>query len=176
MIKLLKDEKIILERRKHVFVIISEGMSMFLIASVPTLIVLGLLFFLPAAAEFIKEYASFFVFFLLILWQIILILFFIAWTNYYLDVLLLTDKRLIDIEQLGLFARDYAAVRLENIQDVKIEIIGFLATMLKMGDLHIQTAGQAKEIHIQKIANPKEVKELISKQTDTVLSKIRRPY
>jgi hypothetical protein len=90
------------------------------------------------------------------------ILFFVAWTNYYLDILVVTNKRVIDIQQIGLFARDVAEIRTENIEDLRVEIVGPIASLLHFGNLHIQSAGESREFVMRNIPDPHKVREAIS--------------
>lgn len=87
--------------------------------------------------------------------------FFISWTDYYLDIWVITNKRLIDIEQRGLFVRDIASLWLEDMQDVKIEISGILSTLLKLGEIRLQTAAANQEFVIRHARNPEYYKEKI---------------
>lgn len=84
------------------------------------------------------------------------------WTDYYLDVWILTDKRLIDVEQRGLFHRKVSSLDLRNIQDIKIETKGLIATFLKFGDIHVQTAGADREFVIREAYNPELVKRQLT--------------
>ena len=95
--------------------------------------------------------------FLTVVWNIG----FIMWTDYYLDIWILTDKRLVDVEQKRLFSREISSLRLDRIQDMKLEISGFIDTFLRIGSVHVQTAGSEKEFVIKNAKNPERVKELI---------------
>jgi uncharacterized membrane protein YdbT with pleckstrin-like domain len=94
---------------------------------------------------------------LLILW----IGFFIAWTNYVLDYWVITNERLIDVEQISLFSRKVSALSLDRIQDVTVETHGIVHSLLHIGTLHVQTAGAQKEFHISDIHFPYELKNII---------------
>lgn len=94
---------------------------------------------------------------LLIAWM----MFFMIWTNYYLDVLIVTDKKIIDIQQKGFFRREISTVGLENIQDITVNINGVLATLLDYGTLLIQTAAESNEFIIRDIPEPNKVKSII---------------
>lgn len=168
MIKLLDNEKIIMIKRRHWVVIAAEGFFLFISAIAPFMVLIFLFLFSQSATDILIKYVSFLVFYLIAWIQLLFIIFFISWTNYYLDVLVITDKRVIDIEQIGFFARDMAEIRLDNIQDIKVEVLGFIATLLKVGNLHIQTAGQSKEIYLKNIVHPEEIKNLISKYHDEI--------
>lgn len=163
MVDLHPRENIVLVVRRHWFVFLSEIIALVFAALLP--------FIIPVFSDFIYEKAGpylaesqitatltfFSAAWLLLLW----IIFFIIFTNYYLDVLIVTNQRIVDIDQVGLFARDIATAPLQNIEDVKIEILGIIATFVNYGNLHLQTAGSDKEIVIRGIKNPEYVKKLI---------------
>lgn len=168
MITLLNEEKIILKKRRHWFVIALELAPIVLAAIVP-LIALIVGAAVPIVEMVFSEYAIFILYFLAVWWLLLWSFFFIIWTNYYLDIVVITNKRIIDIEQLGLFARDIVEVRIENIEDIKTAVIGFLPSLLDMGSLYIQTAGESREVIIKNIPNPHEVREVIAKCHDKAL-------
>lgn len=168
MITLLQDEKIILKKRRHWFIIVAELAPVVLVALLPPFfLVVGSA--IPFIELLLREYVALVIFFLGSWWLFLWTIFFIIWTNYYLDIVVITNKRIIDIEQLGLFARDIVEVRMENIEDIKTTVIGLLASLLDMGSLHIQTAGESREVIIKNIANPHEVREIISRLHDEAL-------
>lgn len=165
MISLLDNERIILKKRRHWLVIALELAPIVLLFILPGILLL-VDSFSPIVNVIISEYINFAVFFLFAWWLFLWMISFVVWTNYYLDVLIITNKRVIDIEQLGLFARDIVEVRMGKIEDIKIEIIGFVSSLLHMGNIYIQTAGESKEVVIKNIPNPNEVREIIAKCCD----------
>lgn len=84
-------------------------------------------------------------------------------TDYFLDVWIVTNERIINIEQHGLFARTVSELRLNQVQDITSETKGFLETFLTYGDVHIQTAGEKSRFQFKNIDNPDEVKLTIAK-------------
>lgn len=92
-----------------------------------------------------------------------------VWTNYYLDAWVITEKRVIDIEQKGLFHRQTSTFRMERIQDITIEVNGIVPTLLNFGDIHVQTAGESREFIMKGISRPRRVRELILKKSDSVI-------
>jgi hypothetical protein len=159
MIDLDSGENVMIEVRRHPlpFILEISFLAIFIILppavyigiksiSIPVLSGLG-------ASEFLFVYSCI----LLISW----ITFFIVWTNYYLDVLLVTNSRIIDIEQKRFFHRDMATLRLDKIEDVKIEITGFIATIFDYGMVYIQTAGESREFIVHDVPHPNKVKNLI---------------
>lgn len=166
MIEFQPDEKVLLERRRYWLPFAAESASLCAAALLPfaAIVLSGSL---PAEFASLVSAHQAFAFFLAAAWFLVFwTIFFVAWTNYYLDVLIVTTKRIVDIEQIGLFARDQAELRIENIQDIKVEIVGVLASLLRFGNIHIQTAGVSKEFIIKHIHNPHGVKDAIMKQHD----------
>ena len=105
------------------------------------------------------------------LWLLLVIIFLtVKWTKYYLDVWFITNIRLVDVEQVGLFSRKVKSLRLERVQDISVEIRGFIATMLSFGDIHVQTAGASRKIILFQAKDPYEVKKDIS----TVIEEISK--
>ena len=88
-------------------------------------------------------------------------LFFLTWIDYYFDVWIITTKRIINIEQRGLFSREISELNFDKIQDVSTEVLGILPTFLNYGDVQIQTAAEQEKFLFRKIPNPYEVKDLL---------------
>jgi hypothetical protein len=88
-----------------------------------------------------------------------------AFTNfvdYYLDVWIVTNMRIINIEQKGLFARIMSEKDLGRMQDITSTIDGFLPTLLNYGDVHIQTAGEKERFVFKQVPFADEVARRIS--------------
>jgi uncharacterized membrane protein YdbT with pleckstrin-like domain len=101
------------------------------------------------------------------LWALIawLIAFYIL-TMYTLDVWILTDRRIIDATQQGLFNRTISELHLSRVQDASVHIIGLLPTVFGYGDLLIQTAGAEEHFKFYEIAHPELVKDAIMRAAD----------
>lgn len=93
--------------------------------------------------------------------------FFSIWTDYYLDIWIVTEHRIINIDQKGLFHREVSTLRTERIQDVTVEIAGIVATVLGFGNVHVQTAGEHAEFVIRGVSRPEHVKRRILSHIDT---------
>ncbi|MEK7195170.1 MAG: PH domain-containing protein [Patescibacteria group bacterium] len=164
MIDLYPEEKIILIERKHWLPISIEGLS-FSMAGILPFLAIGIADSLPQSIKLvIDHYRLNYLFFssawLLVIW----VLFFMAWTKYYLDIFIVTTKRIVDINQISLFSRDVSEMKLEHIQDINYKVNGLLASLMKFGDVHIQSAGEKNEFVIRNISNPDKLCEAISKQ------------
>lgn len=87
--------------------------------------------------------------------------FFTQFLDYYLDVWLVTNDRIVNIEQMGLFARTVSELDLYRIQDVTSEVNGFLPTMFNFGNVYIQTAGQHERFVFRQVPDPHGVRKNI---------------
>lgn len=96
--------------------------------------------------------------FLLAIW----IYCFLIWVDYYFDIWVITDERIINIEQKGLFMRRVSAAKYEKIQDVTVEVKGFLQTVINFGDVRVQTAGEMENIVFRRVSDPYDIKNLIA--------------
>jgi hypothetical protein len=160
LISIQKGEHCALVVRKHWFIFFREAIG----------VILATLFLWTALGIFIK--VSNLNDGILTFWQALVVFIgvltlFVIWTNYYLDMWIVTNKRVLHVDQIKLFSRMIAATRIDRVQDVKAKISGFIPTMLGFGDLHVQTAGTNTAImHIRGIPRPNEVRRVILKYLD----------
>lgn len=83
------------------------------------------------------------------------------WLCWYFDSFVITNQRIININQKRLFARSVSETNLANVQDVTYEINGFLASIFNYGTVRVQTASTLTSLEIPAVENPKAVQELI---------------
>jgi len=82
--------------------------------------------------------------------------------DYFLDVWIVTNERIIDIEQRQLFSRVISEQELSKIQDVTAEINGVIPTFLNYGDVYVQTAAEKGRFIFRQVPNPLEIKRKIT--------------
>ena len=63
-----------------------------------------------------------------------------AFTRYFLNVWVLTNKRITTIKQRRFFYREVASLLLPRIQDVTTDVAGILPSLLGIGDIKVQSA------------------------------------
>ena len=95
------------------------------------------------------------------------LLFYHAFLDYYLDIWVVTNHRVINIEQKGLFNRIVAEHQLYRIQDVMSEQKGMLATFFNYGEIHIQTAGAEKFVLFEQVPDPHHIAREITKLVES---------
>jgi uncharacterized membrane protein YdbT with pleckstrin-like domain len=93
------------------------------------------------------------------------------WTDYYLDVLIVTDKRIFDIDQKGLFSRLSSSFRLDRIQNVTVDQNGIIQTLLDFGTLRLETAGEREDFIARYISHPHDIKKFINELQDKALDR-----
>lgn len=96
------------------------------------------------------------------LWYLSIITgYYIRWLDYYLDLAVITNQRVVDIDQHGLFRRNVAELEYEEVQDVTVTKNGILPTLLNFGHVEIQTAGERRNFLFDTIPHPEHRADLI---------------
>lgn len=95
--------------------------------------------------------------YLLFIW----LLFFFSIIDYILDIWIITDKRIIDVQQNGFFSRVISEQMVAKIQDITSDTHGFWPTVWKYGNLTVQTAAEQNKFYFEEISDPEEVRDLL---------------
>lgn len=166
------NETIKLIIRRHVLILISAYFYLFIMAVLP---VVFYIFAIPTLFPAFNIYPYDRIFFLLCLiyYGFIWIAAFVIWTDYYLDIWIITDQRIIDIEQTGLFSRVVSELDLKRIQDITSEVKGMAQTMFGFGDVHIQTASEQTKFNLTSIPHPVVTRRAIMDLYETAREKDR---
>ena len=97
-------------------------------------------------------------FWALIMWNFL----FTKWTDFYYDIWVITNSRIVDIDQQGLFKRSVATMlNLNHIQDIESQLDGVLGNILNFGNVAVQTAAAKREFLISEVENPTHVAQII---------------
>lgn len=76
--------------------------------------------------------------------------------------MLLTQKRIIDIDFAGLVFHDIAETQFPFVQDVNYTQTGVLRSLFDFGDVFAQTAGERENFEALEVPNPRRVTQLIA--------------
>ncbi|MHB1316265.1 MAG: PH domain-containing protein [Minisyncoccota bacterium] len=165
------DEHVLLSVHRHWIVFIGSIISFIFFAGLPiVLYILAHVFSIPfitdiSSGPIIKLISIFYMVWLLSFW----LSFAITWTKYYLDVWYVTEKRIIDVDQKKIFHREVSNLRFDKIQDVTVEVQGFIATWFDFGNVKVQTAAEdSKDFYMTFVSRPNEVKRVIFMQHNVV--------
>lgn len=154
-------EEIIIMLRRHWVILLVEFVPLIILFFA----LLAEIFFTPFLVGFlpIEISPNFFNLINSFLFMFYWIIVFVVWIDYYLDVWIVTDQRIVNIEQFGLFRREISELDHGKIQDVTTEIHGLIPTLLKFGYVHIQTAGSRTRFEFKQVPNPVLVRTMVMK-------------
>ncbi len=148
-VELEKDERIEMRIRKHWLTLILPAIKVFLAIFIPGVFI-----------DFIFR-------------NVVLLIIFLAWfafilayaiyhsVRYYYDSFIITNKRIIDIDQKGVFSRSVSETTFDRIQDATYEVKGFWGTTFDYGNVMIQTAGTQENLELSMVPHPQKVQERI---------------
>ncbi len=169
MLTLDHGEERILVLRRHWFVILEHSIFIVLtlcIIIAAAVVVRGLSIELPAGNS-----DALLIFTIALFGLLAWIVFFVGWTNYYLDIWVITNRRILDIEQHSFFTREVSEFRLDRVQDITVQVQGLIAEFFDFGDVHVQTAGERHTFIISSAPHPYRVKEVITQAIDKAVER-----
>lgn len=154
-------EEILMVIHRHWFNILEQMFLVFLMVAAlfASLIYIPLLFPVFKAPVL----GSFFAFLENIFAMAIWIIFFLIWIDYYFDVWIITNLRIVNIEQKGLFNRSVSEMDFSRIQDITTEVVGIIPTFLNYGDVLIQTAAEEEKFLFRQVPDPYNIKDVLMK-------------
>lgn len=158
LIKQKSYEKIVHPLRRHWATFMPFLFGFLVLLFVPVVLAIILQAVLPTAFEQPFWYA------LMVLgagtyYLLILVYFFAHFVDFYLDLWIVTNDRIVDIEQFGLFSRSISEVDLFRIQDVTTHVNGVFATFFDFGNVEVKTASENVDIVFRNIPHPNKVRE-----------------
>ena len=157
---LQEGEHLVLMFRKHWIVLLSRTLGIILATMLP-LALYGYLAY--AGVIHPANYATHVFFFAGIWWLLIMWwAFAIVFTDYFLDMWIITNRRIMRIEQLGFFDRNVSAWGIERIEEATVHTKNIFGTLLGYGSLEIKTAGSPSAYaKADWIPDPEGVREII---------------
>jgi len=158
MIKLNKGEKMLLIIHKHWLIPLSSITGAIIFGIVP-------LFLLPFLNLLFGEglqpiIVPVFLFVVSIYWLLLLLGIFILWVEYWLDLWIVTNERILGIEQVSLFRRRIAEFHVSRMQDITVLIPNFLGRVLNYGCIDVHTAGE-HHFRITNVPNPNAARRIM---------------
>lgn len=94
-------------------------------------------------------------------------------TIWYFKIFIVTDQRIIDVDQIGLFQKTVSNIPLTKIQDVFFQIKGIWQTLTRVGDITIVLIDSKTKIEIENIFQPQKNQQLILElKADTLKEKL----
>lgn len=155
----LEEEKIYLVTRRHWFFLARRIIIVLLFAALYAFFIHQGPEFLPGLfeGEWAVAVALFSKLFMLGLLFTVLII----WVLYYVNMQIVTNMRIVDVDQISLFSRTVSELNIKNLQDVTSESQGLFATLFGFGTVYIQTAGVQSRFEFEQVPHPEEIKKLL---------------
>lgn len=91
-----------------------------------------------------------------VFWMFYSIFLYIHWLNYELDILCITDSRLISIEQKSFLNREVGETYLDKVQEVSFQVKGLFANLFDYGHIEPKTAGSTSRFDMTFSPHPME--------------------
>lgn len=156
------NERVVAVVRHHWFVLFREAFGLVVLFLAP-FFVIPMAFGIAVQGGSLPQMSGGVVIFFASLWTLVIWnLLFARWTDYYYDIWVITNQRVVDIDQKGLFNRSTATIlTLNHIQDLEAELSGVIGNLLNFGNVTIQTAAAKREFIIEEVANPNSVVRII---------------
>lgn len=98
-------------------------------------------------------------------YMILVGIFITSWISFYFYLFVVTNERVVEIHQRGLFNREFDELDFGQIEDISSVTTGFLNTFFNVGDIEIQTAGKDTFFKIKRVWRPQLAVEIIHSLT-----------
>jgi hypothetical protein len=121
-----------------------------------------------------STFALFLLGFLVYLYYGILLVY-LRWLNEELDIVIVTNERVITHEQIKTFHRQTGEAGLQDVQDVKGTEKGLIGHLLHFGVLEITTSSNERFFRVKHVARPYENASVMLDIRDVCLRTLRRP-
>lgn len=80
------------------------------------------------------------------------------WNN---GIYIVTNQRVIKIEQMSLFNREISEAEIDRIQEIATEVKGPIRTLLNFGKVKIQTASSSGRVDLEDVIDPYDIQQQI---------------
>jgi hypothetical protein len=137
-----ENEKAMLYIRKHWIVQLGIILGATLELIIPFIILFVLAFFFPHWLDNI--FFRVLIVFVHMLELFIVLYWYVKWIDNHLDLIIVTNMRIVDINQTRIFNRKISSTSLKQIQDVSGAVKGVIPSLLNYGTINIETAGSGQ--------------------------------
>ncbi len=148
-----KEEKVVLLLRRHAITNVRWILAAILMGMAPFAVSSFLKFdFVPAGFRLIGVLAWYLIIFAYSLENFI---------NWFFNVYIVTDERIVDIDFLNLIYKEVSDANIDKIQDVTYKMGGVARTMFNYGDVLIQTASEVPNFEFMAVPSPDKIAKIL---------------
>ncbi len=152
-------EKILLVVREHWFRLFIKLLVIVILAALPFIITALLgnnISFLDT-----PEARTITLLLLQLYYIVLLIALFVIWILYYLNIHIVSEERIVDIDQVSLLNHVVSELNVETIEDVTGQTTGLFGNLLDYGTVYVQTAGARERFEFDNVPNPGHIAKII---------------
>ncbi len=153
------NEKIVLVVREHWFRLFSKVVLVGIFSLVPYLV--KLLIFETDLLQITSTVDGIITAFGYVYYLGLLVALFIIFVLYYLNLHIVSEERIVDIDQVGLLFHEVSELNIETIEDVTSQTKGLIGNVLDYGTVFIQTAGATERFEFENVSNPAKIASVI---------------
>lgn len=151
-------EEVVMFLRQHPIVNLGWFLVSLVLSFIPSLFQ-----FFPFYLDLPSDYQALIVF----LWYLMLFGYVVAnMMNWFFNVFIVTDERLIDADFENLFTRVISETKIERVQDLHSSMSGAFKLIFNYGNVAVQTASEIPEFVFQNVPHPDLVAKYISQLID----------
>jgi membrane protein YdbS with pleckstrin-like domain len=82
--------------------------------------------------------------------------------NWFFNVYIITSKRVLDLDFIGLLYKNISEAPLTSVEDVTSTVRGTIRVIFNYGTVYVQTAAQQREFQFEDVADPSKVRDIVS--------------
>jgi hypothetical protein len=154
--------------RKHWLVFAAMSASLFFILVLPLVVLFIIGIYFPVIYS--GFYFSIVVVFAFAYLLLLLANFLFGYIKFYFDIVIVTNKRIIDIDQVGFFNRNIEELELLHIENVSASVKGMIQTFFNFGNVVVETAAEHPNFNFQSIPNPQEFTRKVMQLYEDLIS------
>lgn len=149
------DEHILLFLRRHIITNLPWILTSLILMLFPLLfLIINML--LPFANLFpgFSLSTNYWVLITLSYYLAVLAFIFAKFIDWFYNISIVTDKRIVDIDYSNLISHDIAMTKVDLVEDVRYTQMGFVQSLFNYGDVFVQTAGKHENFDFLKTPKP----------------------
>lgn len=165
-------EHVVINVRKHPLILVGRLVPIAILDYLPYLLPGVGAYLMTMSPESVIDFAllfsfenPWFQFIVGIYWLFLWMAAFGVFTNHYLDQWVVTNERIIEIDQKGFWNRSVSSLFLNRVQNVETDLEGFFNTIFGFGTVSVESAGaEVNRIKMHGLGNPEHVRDVILRE------------
>lgn len=154
------DEKILLFLRRHFITNVSWILITSILILIPVFFLIFRIGFL--LSEILSLPVSYIVVFTIFYYLAVFSYAFVNFISWFYNVLLVTQKRVVDIDYSDIVIHNIAFTKLTHVQEVNYTQAGFIRSFFNFGNVFIQTAGPETNLEGLSVPEPRRAAQIIA--------------